>query len=68
MSKNKDIGKIKFKELARALCEAETGSQQINIAQMSEILGKISDLAYANPMVINCIIETGIKRRIKKWK
>lgn len=61
----KKNGKVKFKDLALVMCDVEAGPVQVDIAQMSETLGKLCDLIYANPNVMICLLETGAKRHAK---
>lgn len=64
-----------IKQLAKELCKIEGLKKEVNIAQMSEILGVISDLLYAEfkkdpiPLVREkylALLASGLKRSKKK--
>lgn len=59
---------VKFKgskEIAIKLCKLDTGKQQASIANMTEILGKLSELYVSHPEVAKILTKTG-KRRLKR--
>jgi hypothetical protein len=45
--------------LAEEMCLAEDGKKQVSIAQMKEILNKLSALLYAHPVYISALIIRG---------
>jgi hypothetical protein len=54
-------------ELRNKLLEMEGGKQQVNVAQMSEVLAKLSDLLYAVPTkeyikIMRIIVANGNRR------
>jgi hypothetical protein len=42
------------RQLVLKLCEKERGKKQVNVAQMSEIVGKLADILYAEAMSGRC--------------
>lgn len=43
-------GKMEIKKLTLALCKAEGLKKQVNVAQMSEIVGVLCDIIYKLPI------------------
>jgi len=52
-------------ELAQLICKAEGKRKQVNIAQVKEILGVISEICYFNPLALALIIKNGVRRAPK---
>lgn len=57
-----------IKALAKELAKREGKRKQVDIAQISEILGHLSDILTENPSVWTLIVANGIKRAKKKAK
>ena len=54
-----------IKDLTKLLTVLEGGNAEINIAQMAELVGDISDLVYAYPITMFKILYVNGKRRKK---
>jgi len=67
---------MKIKKLALKLCKIEGLKKQVNIAQMSEIVGALSDILYEELGAIlipenrtySELLDNGYKRMLKKEK
>lgn len=60
---------MKPKELIRKLCKLEGLKDQVSIAQMSEIVGHISDLVYKGEDDVVCaLIVNGKRRELRRRK
>ena len=58
-------------QVSRLLCKAEGLKKQVDIAQMSEIVGAISDLLFApetSLSIYNALYRNGRRRAIRKGK
>lgn len=58
-------------KLAKELCKREGLKKQIDIAQMTELLGHVSDILYAEPLlnkmdILMMFYKNGKKRATKK--
>lgn len=64
-----DQGELKTaKQLAKAMCQREGGKVQVNVAQMTEIIGLLSELCYFDSGVVSILIRNGENRLKKKKK
>lgn len=58
--------------LAKELCRRDGKKKQVDIAQMKEILGMLSDIFWSEPMgvvrLVQIFVESGMKRAKKKKK
>lgn len=60
---------MKPKDLIRKLCKLEGLKDQVSIAQMSEIVGHISDLVYKGEDDVVCaLIVNGKRRELRRKK
>lgn len=61
-----------IKGLAKELCRREGKKKQVNIAQMSETLGHLSDICFADKneyySIVGILYHNGFKRAKKKAK
>jgi len=57
---------MKIKQLIKALCKAEGKKKQVNIAQMTEIVGVLADHAFYDPEVFVSLRLHGFKRAKKR--
>ena len=58
---------MKIRDLILKLCRLEKNKKQVNIAQMSEVVGVLSDLIYKNTDLQILLLKNG-ERRAKKKK
>lgn len=53
---------MNISQLAREICRREGKTQQVNIAQVREILGVISDICAEDLVAIDVLVRNGLKR------
>ena len=53
------MSKVTFHELTIELCRREAGLEQVSIAQVKEIIGKLCDIVYENDGYLQLIIDRG---------
>jgi hypothetical protein len=59
---------MKINDLVLKLCEDEAKAKQINVAQMNELIGVMSDMAFSSlgPTMFMCLWRNGFRRWRKK--
>lgn len=65
MGSKKIANTVTLKTITERLTKAEAGKEQVSIAQMSEVVGKLSDILVSGngPEVIATLIKNGIRRK-----
>ena len=58
---------MKIKEIVAALAALEGKKHQVSVGNVREIIGLLSDLAYASPLIGLSLYDNG-KRRTKRKK
>lgn len=64
------IEQIEIQKLASKICKQEGKKQQVNRAQILEVLGVLSDLAWkgSGAAVLLCLLSNGKKRAARKLR
>lgn len=57
-----------FNDLVKMMCKSEAGKKQVNVAQMREILSKLSLLMVSHPSVTYILIGNGLAQLEKLKK
>lgn len=53
----------KYKAFLNEMTRIEAGKEQINIAQMTEVMARLSDLAFKSPVRVLALLHENGKRR-----